>query len=114
MGRRINDWGVPNLQDMGNIILPGPLRNRNIVTQLPQRWQKFWKALGKDEEKRKGKVARMLDLMNSSPGLADEDRWIPNLVVGAGGFGVAAVFQKRDSIGAIEDVSHFSKLGGNY
>ena len=114
MGRRLRKYGVPDLQNSPNVFLLGPLRMRNFVTQMPLTWHIFQRWLGKNDKKRDAKVRRMLELLNSSPGLPDDDQWIPKLVVGAGAFGVAGLFQKQNNHGNVIDVSHFSAYEGNH
>ena len=104
MGWRKDTWGVPELWLTSKVL--------SIVVGLDQVWAP--KELGErimtivpgiksDAAKAKDMTSRMWKLVTMNQYLDPADEWKPIRILGAGGFGVAALYERRTAEGAFVD-----------
>jgi hypothetical protein len=105
MGRRLQAWGNPDLKDIGSNNLRGPLGNASRrLAKPPKTWKSIPDLLGGTLDDAIAKIARVRALLDSETGLPDDGSWYSRRPIGAGGFGVAALFEKVDNDGQVVDV----------
>jgi hypothetical protein len=105
MGRRLQAWGNPDLKDTGSNNLRGPLGKASRgLANPPKAWRSIPGLLGGTLDDAIAKIARVKGLLDSNTGLPDDDKWFSRRPIGAGGFGVAALFEKVGNDGQVVDV----------
>ena len=105
MGRRLQAWGNPDLSNPKANALIAPLGYAYI-----QKLARAWKTLpsligGASPDENASRVSHLQDLLISRIGTPDDRQWYSRRPLGAGGFGVAALFEKMDENGDVVDVS---------
>jgi hypothetical protein len=121
MGRRLQAWGNQDLKDERSHNLHGPLENASRRhPNPPQAWKSVPNLLGKTLDDAVAKISRVQNLLYSETGLEDDETWYARRPIGAGAYGVAALFEKLDNNGQVLDVRDrlhtkvFTELGRNW
>jgi hypothetical protein len=104
MGRRLRAWGNQDLRDQILNQIIGPLRTAlRRLPNPPQAWKSIPRLLGANQEDADAKIARTQGLLDLQTGLSD-DSWYSRRPIGAGSYGVAALFEKIGNNGQVVDV----------
>ena len=104
MGWRKNTWGVPDLWNSRLLlsIVPG-LDRVNAPKALRQAISDTAPRVWSEAEKAQGLADRMWNLVTFNQYLDPPTEWRPIRILGAGGFGVAALYERRTVEGALVD-----------
>jgi hypothetical protein len=106
MGWRLATWGRQDLEDTSEYVIYGPLgRATHGLLNRSKRWKLMPSYLDRTSERIAAKIERVEAVLNSNTGLLDDGRWFSRRPVGAGGFGVAALFEKTNNLAEVVDVS---------
>ena len=104
MGRRLQAWGNQDLRDQHLNQIIGPLKAAlRRLPNPPQAWKSLPQLLAASLEDAKARIVRTQGLLDSQTGLPD-DSWYSRRPIGAGSYGVAALFEKVDYNGQVVDV----------
>ena len=104
MGRRLQAWGNQDLRDQRLNQIIGPLKaTLRRLRNPPQAWKSIPQLLAASLEDANARIARTQDLLDSQTGLPD-DSWYSRRPIGAGSYGVAALFEKVGHNGQVVDV----------
>ena len=104
MGRRLQAWGNQDLQS-NSYVIAGPLGIAlHRLTNPPNAWKSVPELLSQTDDAAAAKIERVQHLLDTKTGLPDDEQWHSRRPVGAGGYGVAALFEKVDENGQVVDV----------
>jgi hypothetical protein len=110
MGRRLRAWGNPDLKNISSFVLYSALGNASPkLPNPPKAWKSIPELLGGTYDDAIAKISRVQDLLDSKTGLPDDDSWYSRRPIGAGGFGVAALFEKVGDNGQLVDVRNVAR-----
>ena len=115
MGRRLRAWGNQDLKDqpLNQIIGALGIALRRLPNP-PKAWKSVPQLLAAKAEEADARITRTQNLLDSQTGLSDDSTWYSRRPIGAGSFGVAALFEKIDDNGHVVDVRDRLKNIGFY
>ena len=106
MGWRRESWGGTDLEDVSEYSITGLIRGSTQFLDLGGAWRKLRHLIGRNPQDIDEAERRIEDVLSSTTYLPQDGEWTPVRPIGRGGFGVAALFERKDINGETTDVSN--------